>query len=389
MKNKRFVSIVALLCMILTCFAGSYQAVSAKESAGPTQYAAFGDSIAAGYGLEGYAPGQDTVPPDSYQALVAGFLNTQPCNYAVSGDDSDACIALLKSGQADADLKDAGTITLSIGSNDLLLPFIQIIMDYFHIEPGTIDASAFAQGFPSQKLDISDFSKYFQQQEALMAILADNPTLHAKATAFPSQLQEILSILKEKAPHAEIYVTNIYNPFSSVPVFGPMADSYIQEINTAFSADAQDYTLVDVYTPFREENLTNVHFDLSSPANINPDPHPSVNGHKTIGKLVIQALKNNHAPKAATLRSAVSKKNPKLTVKVKLPNNADGCQIQYAKDKNGTYKTLASTSKTAFKTNSSKLKSGKTYYIRAQSFKEINGATYYGNASNTLKVKIK
>ena len=51
-----------------------------------TGYVAFGDSIAAGYGLEGYTADQDNPPADSYQAIISNFLKTSPANYAVTGE---------------------------------------------------------------------------------------------------------------------------------------------------------------------------------------------------------------------------------------------------------------------------------------------------------------
>lgn len=388
-KTKRLCAFLTLLCMLAASLHISIQAAATENATEKTTYAAFGDSIAAGYGLAGYSKDQSQAPAESYQALLAKFLHTQSCNYAVSGDDSNACIELLNSGKADADLEAADVITLSIGSNDLLLPFIQIVMDHFQIQPGTVDASSFENGFTMPQLSMPDLANYYQQAQALAAELADNATLHGQAAAFPQKLGMILSILREKAPQAEIYVTNIYNPFRSVPLFGNLADSYIQEINQAFSADAADYTLIDVYTLFHEDGLTNVHFDLSSPSSMNPDPHPSVAGHKAIGELLVTALKNAHAPKAASLSSLSSKSKTRLTVKVKLPAGADGYQIRYATAKNGNYKTLATASGKIYQTNSGKLKPGKTYYVKVQSYKTVKGVTYYGKNSNVKKVQIK
>lgn len=392
-KKKRICSIFMLLCLLAVSLSASLQTVQAKGAEEKTVYAAFGDSIAAGYGLDGYSDGQAVAPADSYQALAAKFLHTQSCNYAVTGDNSDDCIQLLNSGKADKDLAKADIITISIGSNDLLLPFIQIVADYFQIDPASLDPALIQEqmknGFTMPQLNLSQMAEYYKQAEELMNQLADHATLHAQAAAFKDKFQTILSILHEKAPGAEIYATNVYNPFAFLPKIGELADIYIQEINQAFSADAPDYILIDVYTPFGEQELTNVHIDLKQPASFHLDPHPSVQGHAVIGELMTTAFQNAHAPKAAVLRSLSSSSKKKLTVKVKLPADADSYQILYSASKNGKYQTLKNTSQKTFQTNSSKLKSGKTYYIKVKSSRTIKGVTYYGKDSNRKKITVK
>lgn len=387
-KQKRLCSFILFMCLLFTalCSPGTANAESLSDK---TVYVAFGDSIAAGYGLDGYTHDQTDAPFGSYQALTGDFLHTKSNNYAVSGDDSSDCISLLNSGAADADLEKADVITLSIGSNDLLLPFIQIVMEYFDIDPDRIDASSFEDGFTMPEIDTTKLVQYLKQAEELAASLADHKVLHDQAAAFPKKFQNILSILHEKAPAAEIYVTNIYNPFTSIPMIGELAETYISEINQAFSKDASDYTLVDVYTPFGHAELTNVNFDMKNPSGINLDPHPSIEGHRVIADLLIQALQKAHAPKAAVLKSAASDGRHRLSAKIKPAKNSDGYEILYASKKKGSYKTLDTASKKTYQTDSAKLKSGKTYYIKIRSFKTVKGVTYYGAESSIKKIVIK
>lgn len=391
--KKRIYSLLLLLCLLIASISAIPQALYAKGTAKTTKYAAFGDSIAAGYGLTGYSDGQTAAPADSYQALLAEFLHTQSCNYAVSGNNSDDCINLLNSGKADADLAEADIITISIGSNDLLLPFIQIVKDHFHISPQDttlpLGGGQTLNDLTLPQVGITAMMEYLKHTESLLAELSDNATLHAQAAAFKGKFKTILSLLHEKAPTAEIYATNVYNPFAFLPMIGELSEIYIKEINQAFSADASDYTLVDVYTPFHEKELTNVHFDVSQPTTICLDPHPSVSGHAAIGDLMVAALKEAHTPKAAALNSLSSSSKKKLTVTVKLPADANGYEVQYAASKNGSYQLLGNATAKTFQTNSKKLKAGKTYYVKVCSYREIKGVTYYGNDSNVKKIKIK
>ncbi len=392
-RKKRIYCIFVLLCMLTASLSAGLQTIYAQKNAEKTSYTAFGDSIAAGYGLDGYSDDQTEAPADSYQTLVAKFLHTQSVNYAVTGNNSDDCIQLLRSEKTDEALADTDIITLSIGSNDLLLPFIQIVMDELQIQPETLDPASIEEqlknGFTIPSADLSEMTEYLKKAEQLMEQLSDNATLHAQAAAFKDKFQTILAILHEKAPNADIYATNIYNPFASVPKIGELADIYIQEINQAFSEKAADYTLVDVYTPFCEKELTNVNIDFIQPYRLQLDPHPSVQGHAVIAELITEAIKQTYAPNAAVLKSLSSGSKKKLTVKAALPSDADGYQVLYATSKNGNYKTLGNTNKKTFQTNSKKLKPKKTYYIKLQSFKVINEVTYFGKDSKVKKVIIK
>lgn len=392
-KHQTICSILMLLSLLVTSIGVSLQPVYAENRSDKTNYVAFGDSIAAGYGLDGYSDNQTAAPGDSYQALVASFLHTQSANYAITGDNSDDCMELLHSGKADADLANADIITLSIGSNDLLLPFIQILLDFFEINPETLDPSAIPEqlktGFPLPQIDVTKMAEYYEKAEELLTLLSDNETLHAQTAAFPEKFQTIVSILHDKAPDAEIYATNIYNPFVTIPKIGELADIYIQEMNKAFSKNASGYTLIDVYTPFYEKQLTNVNIDFKQPYDFRLDPHPSVQGHAKIANLIIRACKQAHAPKAAELRKLSTSSKQTLTVKATVPADADGYQVLYAAKKNGSYQQLGTSDNTTFRTNSKKLKAKKTYYVKLRSYKVIKGVTYYGADSPAKKITIK
>lgn len=390
MRKRSSLSILAFLCiaaMAATWISPAKTGLETKAASKKNVYTAFGDSIAAGYGLEGYSDSQTKAPSDSYQAQVASFLKTTSRNYAVTGDDSNDCLEILDSGDVDADLKKSDVITLSIGSNDLLQPFIERMMKEFDIDAGSIDPSK-----PMPDIDIGSMTEYYQKIKQLLAELKDDKQLHAQAAAFPKQLQKILALLKEKAPNAEIYVTNIYNPFVSIPGLGETADIYIKEINQAFSANDDDYTLIDVYTPLKENPAyVNVHVDIHnlSDDGISLDPHPSVKGHKKFAQLITNAIQQAHAPKAASINQMKSSRNDKLSAKIKLTKDADKYQLLYADSKNGTYRVLTVTSKHTYKTNSKKLKSNRVYYFKARSLKEINHVIYYGKDSKAYKLAIK
>lgn len=353
--KKRIKQTFFILCIIMS--ATMIYTIFTNAKSNKTTYVALGDSIAAGYGLDGYSSEEEVPPPDSYQAIVAKFLKTKPFNYAVSGDDSTDCIDILSSGIADDTLSKADIITISIGSNDLLKPFIEIVKQ--------------------------------TPVNSLIIQLKNNKTLHEKAQAFSEKFNEILSLLKQKAPQAEIYVTNIYNPFNNVMILGESADTYIKEINKAFNMNSDNYTLIDLYTLFKKKNFTNVQFDISNLSNINLDPHPSKEGHREIATAIIDALNNKYAPDTPVITYAKSTSKNKITVNLSCATKNCGYEIKFSKSKNGKFNSLADVSKNKANIKSLNLKSKKTYYIKARCYNNINGTTYYSTYSKVKKVVIK
>ncbi len=385
--KKRIKPLLFLICMV--SIAAMVHTMCSNARSSKTAYVALGDSIAAGYGLPGYSGSQETPPADSYQSVVSRFLKTDPVNFAVTGDDSTDCINILNSGKADEALSDAGIITISIGSNDLLKPFIEIAKEAFGITEsnGSMDISkleAYYAGFKDASLiDILAIANDFADK------IKDNKVLHEKAQGFSSNFSKIIDILKEKAPEAEIYVTNIYNPYKDVMVLGNSADAYIKEINNAFTDNSESYTLIDVYTLFAKENLVNTKFDISDLGNINLDPHPSKEGHARIASAILDALNAKHAPSRVKVGQVKSTTKNAAIIKLSCPSGKSGYEIEFASSKNGKWKKLKDTSKNNNKIKSAKLKSGKTYYFRARSYNNLNGVKYYSGYSQVKKAKIK
>lgn len=369
--KKRIKPVLFILCAIISV-AMAYT-VFTNAGNNKTAYVALGDSIAAGYGLDGYSPGQETPPYDSYQSVVASFLKTVPYNYAVSGDDSNSCINILNSGKADDALATADIVTVSIGSNDLLKPFTEIVKETLQITGGNS---------PSIADILAAASDLYVQ-------LKDNKILYEKAQAFSANFAVIINLLKQKAPKAEIYVTNIYNPYKYVMLLDESADSYIKEINKAFDTDSDDYTVIDLYTMFNNKELTNVRFDISDLPGINLDPHPSKEGHKEIASAILNALDKKHAPGTPDISSIKSTAKNQISVKLLCPTAKSGYEIKFSLSKNKKFKLLAATTKNKTVIKSSKLKPGKTYYIKARSYNNVNGIKYYSAYSQLKKVHIK
>ncbi len=95
-------------------------------------------------------------------------------------------------------------------------------------------------------------------------------------------------------------------------------------------------------------------------------------------------------PKAPSISSVKNSSAKKAAVKWKKVSGVTGYQIQYSTSKSfgsaasATVKGASKVSKTL-----SKLKKGKTYYIRIRSYKTVSGTKYYSSWSGTKSVKIK
>ncbi|MCC8068082.1 MAG: Ig-like domain-containing protein, partial [Clostridiales bacterium] len=91
-----------------------------------------------------------------------------------------------------------------------------------------------------------------------------------------------------------------------------------------------------------------------------------------------------------TISSVKNTASKKATVKWKKKTKVTGYQIQYSTSK--TFKSGKKTVKVAGAKKASKvlskLKKGKTYYVRIRTYKKVNGKTYYSAWSSKKKVKV-
>lgn len=94
--------------------------------------------------------------------------------------------------------------------------------------------------------------------------------------------------------------------------------------------------------------------------------------------------------KKVTLSSVKSSKAGYAKLKWKKVSGANGYEIYYSAEKNGTYKKLKTITKA--KTNTytkKKLASGKTYYFKLRAYKTVDGKKVYGKYSVVKSVKVK
>lgn len=389
-KLKIFLLTLGSVFLLSIFFIIGLRVVKGQNNSAKINYIALGDSIAAGYGLEGYSDELGSIPPKaSYQMQLGSILDTIPINLAITGQKSNELIEQISSKDLDNILNSADYITISIGSNDLLKPFVNIVFEMFDLtnsKENMFEALV-------EKVKSMNMTQLTSLVSSLNKKLTNNKQLKKYAKEFSKNFADIINILKEKSPNAKIYVTNIYNPFYDVRLenvmdLGKLSDYYISILNKAFSSNSDDYILVDVYTPFNTTGLTKVNFNLISmlTGNINFDPHPNEEGHIKFAREIMKSM--GLIPDGTSILEIQNPNKNKIKLKYKKVDNIDGYEIFYSTSKNGDYKILKTTSKNNITINSKKIERGKKYYFKVCSYRLNNNKKLYGDDSNIEYIEI-
>jgi lysophospholipase L1-like esterase len=162
------------------------------------QLVALGDSISYGYNL---GPNNNQPSTYTFPYLIGEATNEKVQDLSVRGATSSDLLNLLQTSlQVDAAVREANTVTIDIGSNDLL----QVT-----IADGLISPNPPALTTAEQ----SQFAAVIQK--------------------FSANLPNILAIVHQLAPKANVVLYNLYDPFSSqtVPALHALAKQMIAPEN--------------------------------------------------------------------------------------------------------------------------------------------------------------
>lgn len=320
----RVVCSALLLLIVITI--GHTTTLQAQEY---KTYLLLGDSITAGYSLEGYQKG--VLPKDAYANLVAGELGADIINDAISGQTSEQFYDRLTSGSWDEDLAKADLITLSIGSNDLLIPCINLIKDAFKED--------IHDNFEKDMMEAIE-EKYNPTTQEGLALLVEkwnqirsgivgNDTFQENCDIFVERFPKIVAALKEKAPQAKLVVLGIYHPYSGFELNFPgvinfdlesICTPYIQSLNRAFSDDSKDYQPVSLYQAFFDYPCTFSNFMIGNPELMSFDPHPNVYGHEVIAQKVLYQLEPDRLWDSVSVKQQTIKAGKTKKLKIKSPH---------------------------------------------------------------------
>ena len=336
MKHTLYIAIglgLAFLAVALVVFA-----LPSSSDTNPHIFIALGDSVPSGYGLPGYG----SSPEGTYTKVLYDWLESdgyvdEYYNMATSGFTTAMVLDLLNSMDEEklAVFRDARIVTLNIGGNNLLLPFVdylselQIVSGAGNIASGTEGVLSGAWGVLYEIISgvgsviVDDGGSGFSiggifrgmgnafigLGELVMGtgeILSGLPDaasiwlgdfspelqamLYSGVEAFTEEFVEIIDWLETHSPGAIIIVNTIYNPIPqeilliSVPI-SSWAGEFLDSINRTIARESElrGFLVADVDSLFAGNS------DLTW-FNLNPFAddvsldfiHPNAQGHELI-----------------------------------------------------------------------------------------------------------
>lgn len=236
----------------------------------PPKMVFLGDSIAAGYGLEGYTADDNyncesysNILKEKYTAELSEICPADMYNFAVSGATSDDLLDLLDTGTLDSALAEADAVVISIGGNDMLHVLFGLLADLgMTAENPTIDLE-----------NVNIFS-------ALAQLIDLEDDIDTALDGFERNIKKVSSEINERTS-GKVYFQTLYNPFENfdLQMLADLSEDKIGRYNEIVRNNAGDYTVIEVAEPFsgKSEELTRIS---------KLDIHPNEKGHKLIAEIV-------------------------------------------------------------------------------------------------------
>lgn len=244
----------------------------------PPKVVFLGDSIAAGYGLDGYTSGDNyscrsyaNILHERYSAELADVCDHQMQNFAVSGATSADLLELLNSGKLDSALANSDAVVVSIGGNDLLHNILGVIEE--------LGVTA-----ENGRLNLDDVNIF----AAAGALLTMDSDVDKALDGFEVNLQEISAALNEKTD-GTIYIQTLYDPlevFTDYQMVVDFSEKKLGRFNEIVKSNApESYTVIDIADTFDGKCG-----DLTRIAAL--DIHPNEKGHEVIADTIDSAFRN-------------------------------------------------------------------------------------------------
>ena len=295
----------------LSLIASLFLSMFSKSVAADTKlvYLSMGDSIASGYGLDA----KDT----RYSALLCKDmaeqfkLNIDFGEVEEYGITTNEFLANIK--YMDLSLvKDADLITVSLGSNDVLHPFLGVIYKNLGVKNET-ELSANILGIVKNLMSGNDMEKMgaaiqiLNLSNALKGACDEKGAIRNAVEGFKKNWNEIFASLRKVNEDAVIVVNNFYNPYESLDLsmlipadvklpmddlmealnFAKIIEEVIGEMNEFVNSKKEEYSydVSDVFSLFKGsiEKYTNIDFNITD-GKLSLDPHPNTDGHAAIEK---------------------------------------------------------------------------------------------------------
>lgn len=277
---KKIISVICAAAVI----SSACSSVSAEDG---SELVVLGDSIATGYGLDGYISGDNFSAADSFaNRLGAGYDGY--VNYARDGQTSAELLEAVCTDEAvQASVSEADTVIISAGGNDFLIPMITAV------QASVMSNKAILNELAEGKITIEQ-----AMNEAMTGNTADigaSIIEAAESVDINESIENITGIIgeiTENNPDCQIYILTVYNPFDGtvgMDSFSQTAEELLPLMNdgiTGLADSADNVYAVDVYDAFRGRSVeyTNI---------LSMDIHPNKTGHDVIFDLVSEAVSSH------------------------------------------------------------------------------------------------
>lgn len=240
-----------------------------------------GDSIASGYGLEGYVSGDNYSAAGSFGSIISESCGKYT-NLAVDGRTTSELLSALQGEFADAVVR-SDKVIISIGGNDYLRPMIMAA--YTKLGEDTEMLSKVMSG----ELDTTDMTELMKPyfEDAIAAAAAVEPSDVA------ANIKSITDEIAYLNSGCEVYLFTIYDPFEAggneMASAYSLAEAELAELNSEISAmEGGNIHVVDVYGAFKGHAAEYTNITAG-------DIHPSAAGHAVIAELLANELSESAA----------------------------------------------------------------------------------------------
>lgn len=271
-------AVTAFLIAANALFSGF--SVTAHAAEDELVYAALGDSIAYGYGLDNRE--RDAYPYITAEAIGADkFYDFTLCG-AYTSD-------IIKMAEKNADaLSEADVISLTVGSNSLFVPFLMSAADMAGVEFPETEASADKlEGAVDISVIVALYRAYSNEKSTQRKIIDE------AFAQFRKEWIELIDLVTEISSHADIVVTGYYNPYRYWNIkplnmeMGNIVQIYISKMNKFIEVSCRKkYRIADI-SEVMSDNIP----DIKNPANNRFDPHPDSRWQAYIAKAVISEIR--------------------------------------------------------------------------------------------------
>lgn len=245
-----------------------------------------GDSVATGYGLEGYDAQSNNGEILSYANLLASYydltLGESYFNYAKDGATSADLLKKLSNELSEEEYNNiakSDVVVVSIGGNDHLEVLFAYMKEFLKLDQNATLEQTITKLSKMTQDELKDLEKkaedFYKSKEK---------DVKEVCKKIGENISSVYEKLRQIAPKAQIYIQSVYNPANELPqykalsimnnkILSKLIDATNDEIFSV--ANKKGMYVIDVFSEFsgRKENCTNISaFDI----------HPNQYGHAII-----------------------------------------------------------------------------------------------------------